>query len=303
MPILSERAVVFHGLKITWPRLLAVCRTHLALMEGRNQLVLLNLAEGQSLKIQALQTLPFGPKKIRVTDEGRHVLLISGHGNYAAVWSTEKSRLVLELAGPDGLAATLTQIDGEDVLVASRHPSQIEAWALPSAKPLFSARVSAAPFIIQQIVHSGDYWRMIGHRYLEIDDLLISIPDAELKNAAEHQPVALIAAPRMVLDETAVGDVYFMAQDDLGQHSYLRQLAGDQVIEVGPQIPIHGLVTQIFGRWETVGIVTDEKLELWDRVNQTKELSMGIRTAAFDPQAQVAAVVTQAGKVRLLSLK
>lgn len=307
MPLTQERALVFQGLRTTWCRALSATPTHLALVEGRNRLIVLPLVDGQATRLQALSLLPFAPSAIQVGDDGDSVLLSASRGNYAAVWSTKSSKMVLELAGPDGIAAALTHFRGQEVAVTSRHPGQLQVWPTTGGPPIATFNeAKEVPFVIDRIVAAAGRWHLIGHRFLDVDEQLVSLdpdqlgPDSANFQTALESPVG--TAQRIACGPASDALAVVLAQQETARGGHLQLLRPDGLDKTTTPVGVNGLVHQVFATPKTLGLFLDGQLELWSRDDATRELTVDARAIAFDELSSRVAVLTPDAKLRFLTL-
>ncbi|MCK6546424.1 hypothetical protein L6R52_11290 [Myxococcota bacterium] len=307
MPLAGERSLVFQGLRTTWCRTLSATPTHLALVEGRNRLIVLPIVDGQATRLQALCLLPFGPSSIQVGDDGDYVLLGSTRGNYAGVWSTKGSKMLLELAGPDAIAATLTHFRGQEVLLTSRHPGELQVWSLTSAQPIATFHDNKeAPFVIDRIHACGGRWNLVGHRFLDVDEQLVSLDPEQLGLDSANFQAALetpaSTAQRLACGPAPDGVAVVVHQEEVvrgGRVQVLRATGLDRDVKA---LGVSGLVERVFATPKTLALFVDGHLELWSRDDGTRELTVDARAVDFDAASARVAVLTPDAKLRFLML-
>jgi hypothetical protein len=179
------------SLKLSWPRLVAIRRDLLLLVEGRDLLINIWL-DGTDVYLQGVKRLPWPPARISISPSARYLLLESALGNYSQVIDADTFDPITTLSGPERVSACFASFGDNQLLIRSQGAGQFEAL-LP------------APFVVTSLVglEDGDGVLAVGHTFLELPSVAarLSLQQLESNAALAVKAVAEAqarSAPRIV---------------------------------------------------------------------------------------------------------
>lgn len=152
-----------------WPRLLALRLDLLAIVEGRNLLLLFTL-EDKGPKLRKICTLDFRPGSLSLSASRAHLLLGNAGGSWYEVRDARNGDPMMHVTGPDPFPATFASLDGAEVLVSVARASRLNVIGLPKGDALSQTDVArVGPFVVDNIVSVGDgqSLALIGHPFLD----------------------------------------------------------------------------------------------------------------------------------------
>jgi hypothetical protein len=130
-PAVKVTPIALPGIRVVWPRLLALRLDLLAIVEGRDLLMVFTL-ENTGPKLRHIRSLGYRPSTLSLSPSRAFLLLGNGTGNWFEVRDTKTDHPATEVGGPDAFSATFAALDGVDVLVSAGDFQQVEHHLLES---------------------------------------------------------------------------------------------------------------------------------------------------------------------------
>jgi hypothetical protein len=157
------------GIRVVWPRLVALRLDQLAVVEGRDLLISL-LLEDAGPKVRAMKNLGYRPGRISLSATRKHLLVWNDTGHWCEVRDSKTLEVVTYQSAPDPFEATFGMLGGEDILFTAR-PGAMDLFALPKGQPIMHLDCDKPKrFICTQLVGLGDGEALgiVGHDYLDL---------------------------------------------------------------------------------------------------------------------------------------
>jgi len=168
-PAAKVTPIALPGIRVVWPRLLALRLDLLAIVEGRDLLMVFTL-ENTGPKLRHIRSLGYRPGSLSLSPSRAFLLLGNGAGNWFEVRDTKTDHPATEVCGPDAFPATFAALDGVDVLVSAARAGRIDVVSLPDGEALARTELaSPKPFVVDDIVPLGDGndLAIVGHPFLD----------------------------------------------------------------------------------------------------------------------------------------
>lgn len=303
----EERTLDIRGLKLRWPRLLSLVGDHLAIVDGRRQIIVLgHMRDGQA-RLRAFEALPWGPHAVTLSPSGAYLLLASAVGNFYTVWSVDTKTVVLELAGPEPFPAAIGGLGGRDVVVAQREPGRLEAIQLSTGERLFDATTGeGAPYVMTQLsARDAERWLGVCHARGDLDEEGVSFPLEDVEVDPDTLPTwvqqgRLGRGQRVVVGGSPTSDVAVVLQPDKAK----RELR-DVTVVVGPArwtVPSEYPVLAVQAAHGGVVLATSEAVELWPEGGGERIHALATRGWSLEPATGRASVILTTGELRVLRL-
>lgn len=174
--------IAIKGVRVVWPRLLAVRSDWLAIVEGRDLLMTFAL-EATGPRIREVRALGYKPGSMALS-ASRHFLLLGNElGTWFEVRDAVSGESVTSVAGPDRFACTLATLDDMDVLVSATRAGVIEVLSLPDGDALARLRWQRPkPFVVDALRPLGDGQTLglVAHPFLALTSSYLLTPLASL---------------------------------------------------------------------------------------------------------------------------
>jgi hypothetical protein len=221
---LPSEALSIKGIKLEWPRLIAIRGDRLVLVEGRDLILAFEGVGTPRSRSLLVERLGWAPSRVELSPSGRYLLLHSSRGNYALVWDLERNRPIQEVYGPESVCAALNVVDDLDVLVYSKRPGLFAALALQRMEPLFEATaLEPTPFVFTAIVplHEPEMVATVQHRFLEENEALSTLSLSTLRADKGLLPQVLQTeqidqASKLIVGRAGPGEVLVVRCDQAG---------------------------------------------------------------------------------------
>jgi hypothetical protein len=208
MPLAAVATVtplVMRGMRMVWPRLVAIRLDRLVVVEGRD-LLLTFLLEDRGPHIRKSRNLGYRPGSVALSPSRRYLLIGNEVGNWYEVCDADTLEPFTSVSGPDHVACAFASLDGDDVLVCAPRPGQLQQRSLPDGEVLADSQCDKPkPFVVSSFTALGDDQTvaMMGHAFLGMDT---TVHFAEL-SAWRRSPDALAGAIDKSLGERGYLDV------------------------------------------------------------------------------------------------
>jgi len=303
----EQRNLDIRGLKLKWPRLVSLLGDHLAIVDGRAQLIVLGQMRNGQARLRTFETLPWGPHTISLSPSGAYVLLSSQLGNFHAVWGVDTKTTVLELSGPEPFPAALGAFNGVDVVVTQREPGKLHAARLPDNTSVLDAQTSeGAPFVLTQLVpRDAERWLAVGHARGDLDEEagVLPLEDVQMDPdtlGAWVEEGRVGRAQRVVVGGSTSASVVVVLQPDKSKRALrdVTVLHGERSWTMPTEYPVLGAQAAHGG----VVLGTSEAVELWPDGGGERVRVLSTRGWSFDPATGRASVILTTGELRILSL-
>lgn len=161
-------SLVLKGLRIVWPRLVAMRLDLLTVVEGRDLLVAFVL-EDAGPRVRGMRHLGYRPACVSISQTRKHLLVANDHGNWYEVLNARTLEPVFTQAGSDAFPCTFATLSGDDVLVSAR-PGSLEFSQVPSGNTIMRIPCDKPrAFIATQTVElaAGEAVGVVGHTFLD----------------------------------------------------------------------------------------------------------------------------------------
>ena len=168
-PAAKVTPIALPGIRVVWPRLLALRLDLLAIVEGRDLLMVFTL-ENTGPKLRHIRSLGYRPGTLSLSPSRAFLLLGNGGGNWFEVRDSKTDHTVAEVGGPDAFSATFAALDGVDVLVSAPRAGRIDLTSLPDGEALAHTELTQPkPFVVDDMVPLGDGndLAIVGHPFLD----------------------------------------------------------------------------------------------------------------------------------------
>jgi hypothetical protein len=297
------------GVRVVWPRLLAVRLDFLAIVEGRDLLMTFSL-EDSGPRIREVRALGFKPSFMALSPSRKYLLLSNEHGNWFEVRDAKKTDSLVQVSGPDRFHCAFGSVDDLDVLVSATRPGMVEVLSLPDGDVLSRVRWERPkPFVVESVQSVGDgaTFALVGHPFLGLTSTYLFVPTASLQENAEEMPrnVDRAIEDRPSLD-VAVGPcgwddvLVFERAGGRGpapgrtQGLSVRSLFDGQIVEEIPCNRNIGPRHSLMGTSLAVAVGIDGGVEVLARRDLTGVAPVFVpaRAVSFDPEAGRFAVAT-----------
>lgn len=238
--------LAIRGIPLIWPRVAAFQGGSLALVDGRDQLLVFSDVGTASMRVTFAERLDWKPGWVRLSPSERFLLLGSSKGNYVQVFDLQDKKVLIELAGPETMVAAIGLLGDDEVLVHSRRPGRLDAVVLPSLRAVLGVDVARPRPLVWTSFASmgdGDRWAFVGHRFLERDDQLViasleelsSLGPAEAAEVLGGKPVMsaveLVARP-VGTDQVAVLTATALVLRPLDADTHIEQLVTPKLAQL-----------------------------------------------------------------------
>jgi hypothetical protein len=174
------------GVRLRWPRAIALRRDRMAVVEGRDLVMSLALADDGTPQIRDARPVGWSVGAIRLSPTGRHLMVSSTAGTWLEIRNPDTGDVLGTLNGPDRVVATFAFLDDDEVVVVSRRPGVLEAYTLPSLTPVFQTKTpSGVPFVFDELVamDDGNTLGAVVHPYLETRSTMAFLSLSEVVRA------------------------------------------------------------------------------------------------------------------------
>jgi hypothetical protein len=168
-PAVKVTPIALPGIRIIWPRLLALRLDLLAVVEGRDLLLLFTL-EDAGPKLRHIGSLGYRAGSLSLSPSRAFLLLGNEAGNWFEVRDAKTAAVVTTVSAPDLFAVTFAALDGVDVLLSAARAGRIDVIGLPDGEALAETALNQAkPFVVDDLVPLGDGQDLaiIGHPFLD----------------------------------------------------------------------------------------------------------------------------------------
>jgi hypothetical protein len=175
------------GVRVVWPRLVALRLDQFAVVEGRDLLISL-LLEAAGPKVRAMKNLGYRPGRISLSATRKHLLVWNDAGNWCEVRDSKTLEVLTNQSAPDPFEATFGMLGGDDILFTARSGG-IDLFALPKGQPIMHVDCDKPKrFICTQLVGLGDGEALgiVGHNYLDLPvSAVVSVPSSLIEEESE----------------------------------------------------------------------------------------------------------------------
>jgi len=200
--------IAIKGVRVVWPRLLAVRSDLLAIVEGRDLLMTFGL-EASGPRIREVRALGYKPGSMTLSTSRHFLLLGNEAGNWFEVRDAGSGEPIASVAGPDRVVCALATLDDMDVLVSATRAGVVEILSLPDGDVLARLRWNRPkPFVFEALRPLGDGLSlgMVTHLFLSPTSAFAVAPVSALQGQEDALAALLDGAidQRPALD-TAVG--------------------------------------------------------------------------------------------------
>jgi hypothetical protein len=174
MPLAAVATVTplaMRGMRMVWPRLVAIRLDRLVVVEGRD-LLLTFLLEDRGPHIRTSRNLGYRPGSVALSPSRRYLLIGNEVGNWFEVCDADTLEPFTSVSGPDQVACAFASQDGNDVLVCAPRPGQLQQRSLPEGEVLAESHCEKPkPFVVTSFTALGDDQTvaMMGHAFLGMD--------------------------------------------------------------------------------------------------------------------------------------
>jgi hypothetical protein len=175
--------LALRGVRLRWPRAVALRRDRLAVVEGRDLVMSLALAADGTPQIKDARPTGWSVGAIRLSPTGRYLLVSSKTGTWVEIRSPDTGEVLGTLNGPEKVVAAFALLDDDEVLVASRRPGVLEVYALPSLTLEAQTKPpTGVPFVFDELVamDDGNTVAAVVHPYLETRSTMAFLPMTEI---------------------------------------------------------------------------------------------------------------------------
>jgi hypothetical protein len=175
--------LALRGVRLRWPRAVALRRDRLAVVEGRDLVMSLALAADGTPQIKDARPTGWSVGAIRLSPTGRYLLVSSKAGTWVEIRSPDTGEVLGTLNGPERVVAAFALLDDDEVLVASRRPGVLEVYALPSLTLEAQTKPpTGVPFVFDELVamDDGNTVAAVVHPYLETRSTMAFLPMTEI---------------------------------------------------------------------------------------------------------------------------
>jgi hypothetical protein len=175
--------LALRGVRLRWPRAVALRRDRLAVVEGRDLVMSLALAADGTPQIKDARPTGWSVGAIRLSPTGRDLLVSSKTGTWVEIRSPDTGEVLGTLNGPEKVVAAFALLDDDEVLVASRRPGVLEVYALPSLTLEAQTKPpTGVPFVFDELVamDDGNTVAAVVHPYLETRSTMAFLPMTEI---------------------------------------------------------------------------------------------------------------------------
>ena len=107
MSLVRTEPLAIRGIPLIWPRVAAFQGGSLALVDGRDQLLVFSDVGTASMRVTFAERLDWKPGWVRLSPTERFLLLGSSKGNYVQIYDLKDKKVLVELAGPETMVASM----------------------------------------------------------------------------------------------------------------------------------------------------------------------------------------------------
>lgn len=318
-PAVKIAPIALPGIRVVWPRLLALRLDLLAIVEGRDLLMVFTL-EDSGPKLRHIRSLGYRPGTLSLSASRAFLMLGNGAGNWFEVRDTKTADAVAEVAGPDAFSATFAALDGMDVLISAARVGRIDVIGLPDGEALARTELAQPkPFIVDDMVPIGDGSNLaiVGHPFLDGYARQMFVPTSLLQEGGRGFATKLeetLAKPGFY--DAGVGPcgwedvVVHQGAGRWGQPENVaekgltvRRLANGEVLEKVPCDHLIGSRQGLMGTSLVVAFGADGGVHLLPRKGLSAErLFLPARAVSFDQEAGRVALATAESQIHVVEL-
>jgi len=319
-PAVKVTPISLPGIRVVWPRLLALRLDLLAIVEGRDLLMVFTL-ENTGPKLRHIRSLGYRPGTLSLSPSRAFLLLGNGSGNWFEVRDTKTDHAVTEVGGPDAFPATFAALDGVDVLVSAARAGRIDLVSLPDGEALARTElVQPKPFVVDDMVPLGDGndLAIVGHPFLDGYARRMFVPTGEIQSGGRAFKAKLeeaLAKPGCY--DAGVGPcgwedvVVHQGAGRWGQPENaaekgltVRKLATGEVTEKVPCDQPIGVRQGLMGTSLTVAFAADGGVHVLPRqgLAGTERVFLPARAVSFDQEAGRVALATAESQIHVVEL-
>jgi len=318
-PAAKVTPISLPGIRVVWPRLLALRLDMLAVVEGRDLLLLFSL-ENVGPRLRKITTLGYRPGSLALSPSRGHVLLGNSTGSWYEVRQTKTADAVGAVAGPDPFSAAFATLEDVDVLVSAPRAGRLEMMSLPDGDTLSQTETGRGkPFMLDNIVALGDGQTvaLVGHPFLDGLTRRLVLTTRELQKGGQRlvdRMDSAIADPGNT--DLGVGpcggqDVLIYqgaprrgAKEDPGKRGLtVRRLQTDEVLE---QVPCERVVSarqNVMGTSHAVALAAEGGVDLLPRKALAAEKTFfEARAFSFDSDAGRFAIAAPDSQIKIVDL-
>jgi hypothetical protein len=318
-PAVQVTPIVLPGIRVIWPRLLALRLDLLVVVEGRDLLLLFTL-EDTGPKLRHIGSLGYRPGSLSLSPSRAFLLLGNETGNWFEVRDTKTAEVVTSVSGPDPFAVAFAALDSLDVLISAARVGRIDVIGLPDGEALAETELAQPkPFIVDDLVAVGDSQDLaiIGHPFLDgyARQVFLSVRILQ-EGGAKLAQVLEDALARPGCYDAGVGPCGW---DDVVVHRgagrwgapevptekglTVRRLATGAVLERIPCDHAIGVRQGLMGTSLAVAFAVDGGVHLLPRKGLVAERSfLAARAVSFDQEAGRIALATPDSQIHIVDV-
>jgi hypothetical protein len=318
-PAVKVTPIVLPGIRVIWPRLLALRLDLLAVVEGRDLLLLFTL-EDTGPKLRHIGSLGYRPGSLSLSPSRGFLLLGNETGNWFEVRNAKTAGIVTSVSGPDPFAVTFAALDNLDVLIGAARAGRLDVIGLPDGEALGQTQLAQAkPFIIDDLVPVGDSQDLaiIGHPFLDgfARQIFLTVRSLQ-EGGAKLAQVMEDALARPGCYDAGVGPCGW---DDVLVHRgagrrgapeiaaekglTVRRLATGEVLEQIPCDQAIGVRQGLMGTSLAVAFAVDGGVHLLPRKGLAAEGTfLAARAVSFDQEAGRVALATPDSQIHIVDV-
>jgi hypothetical protein len=171
VPAATVNPLVMRGMRMVWPRLVALRLDRLVVVEGRD-LLLTFVLEDRGPHIRNSRSLGYKAATMALSPSRRYLLIGNEVGNWYEVCDADTLEPFTSVSGPDKVACAFASQDGTDVLVCAPRPGQLQMRSLPDGDVVAESQCDKPkPFVVASFTALGDDQTVavMGHAFLGMD--------------------------------------------------------------------------------------------------------------------------------------
>lgn len=317
-PAIKVTPIVLPGIRVIWPRLLALRLDLLAVVEGRDLLLLFTL-EDTGPKLRHIGSLGYRAGSLSLSPSRGFLLLGNETGNWFEVRNAKTAAQVTTVSGPDPFAVAFAALDGVDVLLSAAPAGRIDVIGLPDGEALAETELGQAKFVVDDLVPVGDGQdvAIVGHPFLDgfARQLFVTVQDLQQGGAKLTQRLE-DGLGRPGCYDAGVGPCGW---DDVLVHRgpgrrgapeiaaekglTVRRLATGEVLEQVPCDHAIGVRQGLMGTSLAVAFAADGGVHLLPRKGLVAERAfLAARAVSFDQEAGRVALATPDSQIHIVDV-